>query len=334
MRGWILFARYLAVYGLLAVLLLAMTVFWWPRLAAKQRREYGAALLLAVAGCLLCFGLEWLVATHVVHHDLRTRPFDAHWATLLITAESGMSFPAWPAVIALALLPATLRVSRNAGWMMLALGILLGFALVFVGVNYPLDVLIGGLLGIAIGQTGTLLVIRAPLPSPRAWQKLLVLWVALLLGTAVVALHLKHTSNESEAKSAPVTQKTAVSVPPPSTLLLALIPAAQPGTPAIDAATNGHLLVAEVRVVLPFASTTRTAVETLARHVSNATFTGWPKLDLLTVALIGTFNDGGKTHYGRLFTTTVDRRQWPPAGFTDNQMLPGKKFYNTHLRVK
>lgn len=324
--------RFLAVYGLLAVLLLAVTVFWWPRLAARQRRGYGVALLLAGAGCLLCFGLEWLLVTHVIHHDLRTRPFDARWATLLITAESALSFPAWPAALALALLPATLRVSRCAGWVMAVLCVLLGVSLVFVGVNYPLDVLVGGLLGIAIGETGALLAIGAERPRARAWQTILAVWAVLLVGTAAVSVSVKHGSVEYEAKSTRSTQKTAVNVPPPPAVLAALLPAAQPGVPSIDAATNGHLLVAEARVLLPSATTTRAEVDSLARRVSNAMFSCWPQLNLLTVSVNGTFRDGGKTHYGRLFTTTVAREAWPVAGFAAAQKLPGKIFYNTRVK--
>ena len=195
--------------------------------------------------------------------------------------------------------------------------------------NYPLDVLIGGLLGSILGETCALWVMR-PVRS-RGWQTMLILWVVLLSGTAVISVTVKHNSIASEAKSTRVTQKTNVFVTPPRALMPVLIPAATPGVPTIDAATNGHLLVAEIRVLLPSASATRLEVETLARNASNATFTVWPQLNLLTVSVIGIFHDGGKTHTGRLFTTTISRSEWPVTGFSLTQKLPGEKFY-AHLR--
>ena len=57
-------------------------------------------------------------------------------------------------------------------------------------------------------------------------------------------------------------------------------------------------------------------------------------LNLLTVSVVGTFNDGGKTHTGTLFTATVSRTDWPAVGFAATHTLPGKKFYNLHPRVK
>ncbi len=59
---------------------------------------------------------------------------------------------------------------------MAALGAVLGLSLVFVGVNYPLDILIGGLLGFALGETGRLLAGRESRSSMHAWRTALALW--------------------------------------------------------------------------------------------------------------------------------------------------------------
>ena len=86
---------------------------------SKQRRGYGAALLLTCAGCLLCFA--WNGCCHAfVHHDLRTRPFNARWTTLLITAESGFSsrLAGCPGA---GLLPARPARVACAGWVVAAL---------------------------------------------------------------------------------------------------------------------------------------------------------------------------------------------------------------------
>ncbi len=117
---------------------------------------------------------------------------------------------------------------------------------------------------------------------------------------------------------------------------------ALPGIPQIAAATNGHLLVAEVRVVLPGASVTRMEAEALARRVANTAFPDWPQLNSApTVSIIGTFNarlsahdPHNHVHYGTLFTTTIDRAAWPTAGFAATQLLPGKPFINPRLHVR
>ncbi len=322
--------RYAAVYGLLVILLLAVAVVWWPRIAPALRRRYLATLLLTAAGCLLLSGLEWLLTTQILHHDLRTRPFEARWTTLLITTETGMSFPAWPAVIAFSLLPATLRIARRIGWLLLALSLLFGFSLIFVGINYPVDVIIGGLLGIAIGETAaqmTMLTAR-----PRTMRIFLAsFWAALLLGTGTIAFHLRTTSIDYEAKSTPRTLGSVLVSASPAVQTL-LTRAASPDEVAIEAASNGHLLAAEARVVQPGASAERANVETLVRHVANAAFSGWPRLDLLTVTVCGSVQHGGVTRYNTLYTATIERKQWPPTGFALNQKLPGKKFNSTQLR--
>lgn len=332
--AWLdILGRSVAVYGLLAVLLLAAAVVWWPRWDSVVRQRYLLCLLLIAAGCALLAGLEWAVTTHILHHDLRTRPANARWATLLITADSAMSFPAWPAVLVFALVSPTLRIARRIGLAMAVLGAVLGLSLVFVGVNYPVDVLIGSLLGITMGQTGVAMSMLPPQqPRAQTWRTVGILWATLIIGTAAVAFRLYASSSvHAEKTTTPTVSSSTVRVTPATNIMAALNQAAKPNSLTLQAATNGHLLVADARVLLAHASPTRPEVEAIAHQVTNAAFANWHELQLLTVTITAASDHGAGVKTGTFYTVTITRTEWPAGGIPLTTPLPGKKFYHPSL---
>jgi undecaprenyl-diphosphatase len=98
------------------------------------------------AGCsaLLALGAAHLVA------DLwaRPRPYIAHPGTHLFIARSGdPSFPSDHATAAFAIAVALLLRHRKAGWIAIAMAVVLSVARVAVGTHYPADVLAGAAVG-------------------------------------------------------------------------------------------------------------------------------------------------------------------------------------------
>ncbi|MHB9024551.1 MAG: phosphatase PAP2 family protein [Armatimonadota bacterium] len=316
--------RYLAVYGLLVILLFALGVLWWPRLPAERRRRYFGALLTGLAACALLAGLELLLAPHI---SLRSRPFNARWVTLLITGESELSFPAWPLVYAWALIVPTLSIARRAGIILIALGVLFGLAMVFVGLNYPLDILFGSLLGAAVGMTFALLFKVSAITPKRPWLLPTIAWVVLLLIGGLLRIFLQPASTMATTEMVP-TRGLHVRVATPAATLAALQRITAPSEVTIDAATNGHLLVAWAQVKIDSDAYTLAGVEDQARRVVNAAFSTWRQLDLLTVTVSAAFPGEKDQKLGTLYTATIERRSWPPAGVPSAQALPGEKFYH------
>lgn len=325
-----LLGRWLAVYGLLALVLVVLALLWWPQWSRDERRRVLVGMLTAVAVCALLMAIEWWVTTQLLHHDLRARPATSRWATLLITGETHLSFPAWPVVISVALAWSCTRLSKWGGrWVMLLAGVL-ALSLVFVGVNYPLDVLTGAMLGIAIGVTAVAVAWPAATPVLSRVRTPILLWGGMLVWSVLVALTIKPAHTEGDVPTRAV-ENSSIMVPAPPAVAHALTDIARPGAVTMQAATNGHLLAGSVQIVLPNAQVPLPAVEGRARTAVNALFAHWPALGLVTVDISAKFQQGSHTHVGTLYTTTVARSQWPTAGFSSRQKLPGKKFYHAQF---
>ena len=317
----------LAVYGALAVILLALGGLWSPRLTPDVRRRLFFSLVLAGLCCALFVLLEQLIFPH----DLRSRPANARWVTLLITPSSHLDFPAWPVAIAFALAFPLLQAHRRFGVAALGVAGLTGIALVFVGANFPYDVLTGLLIGMAVGYSAALLYHRGVPDFRRRVRWAALCWVVLLVWAGVALATVRPVSLESNPNETPSQQNVGVSVTPPAPVLTALQPVASPGALTVRAATNGHLLAAVAQVTLPDAHIALPAVEDRARAMVNAAFSTWPGLGLPTVEISAQFPQGTHTRVGALYTATVARGQWPAGGFLSRQPLPGKKFYHAQF---
>jgi undecaprenyl-diphosphatase len=105
---------------------------------ANQRAVLHAALSLALANGLV--KLCNLIA-------FRPRPFAAHEVHLLFYRPTDSSLPSNPAAVGFSFATAVWLHNRRAGAVMYVLAALFAFARVYCGVHYPLDVIVGGLIG-------------------------------------------------------------------------------------------------------------------------------------------------------------------------------------------
>lgn len=306
------------------MLLVAATAVWWGAGDRARRGTYLRAVLVAAGICLALFALQWLLTTLILHHPLRARPMNAIWATVLIAEDSYYGFPAWPALVAFAVALPTYRLFRLFGQVALTLATLLAVALVFVGVNYPTDALTGAFAGFTIGSLALSSTHGAV--ARQQWVQTRVAVGAVALWAGMLGISLEPASIVGDTVPTGQTAHQGLRVNPPASVLTAMQQVA--GTPmTLDAASNGHLLVAAVCVVVD-ADTSISTVQDTTRRTVNTAFIHWPDLDVLTmrVAARAARNRGSKV--GTLYTATVSREDWPPGGFANGQPLPGKKYFH------
>jgi undecaprenyl-diphosphatase len=111
------------------------------------------------------------VAQLIAHLWARPRPYVAHAADahLFIARSADPSFPSDHATAAFAIAVALLLRHRNAGWLAVAMAVVLSVARVAVGTHYPSDVLAGA----AIGTLAALVLwhrsVRGPLHRLAEW---------------------------------------------------------------------------------------------------------------------------------------------------------------------
>lgn len=120
----------------------------------KQTRLFGLVLggvLLVELGVVEGF-IKLLVG--------RERPYLAHDFTILIKAPSGSSFPSGHAASSFAAATYLFMKNRRWGAVALVMAFLIGFSRLYLFVHYPSDVLVGALLGSALGYLGYKLYVR------------------------------------------------------------------------------------------------------------------------------------------------------------------------------
>ncbi|HEX2948884.1 MAG TPA: hypothetical protein VHV83_04855 [Armatimonadota bacterium] len=325
--GWCdTLGRLTAVYGLLLLMLIAITLIWWPWSKQESRLRLMKSLALAAVGCAILAALEWFLTTHFLHHELRARPANAHWTTLLITEESSFSFPAWPVLFASAISIALYAFSRYVGTIATIIGVSTGIALVFVGINYPFDVVTGAFLGSAIGYTAIELV------GQNRWQqyrkKIALVWIGILFWALLIAATMRPVHPSVAASQS---EMASVTVTPPPAVLRAIQPLHHDGKVALQAATNGHITVASLKIVLPDHQVPLTKVESIAKFAVNAAFQSWPTLGIETVEVAADYHQGERTRLGTLYTATVSRDQWEIFHRSSKNKLPGRKFFNNQF---
>jgi undecaprenyl-diphosphatase len=138
-------------------------------LATGKWRSINARHGVVAAGfsALLALGIAHVIA------DVwdRARPYDAHpgAAHLFISPSSDPSFPSDHATAAFAIAVSIWLRNRKAGWLALAMAIIVAVARVAVGVHYPSDVVGGALIGTAAALILWLPPIRRPLHALSEW---------------------------------------------------------------------------------------------------------------------------------------------------------------------
>ena len=125
-------------------------------LLSKKYRRYGICLLGAlVAGLLICnIGLKNIVA--------RPRPCWLESIDLLVKNPKDCSFPSghtWSAVTGVWVATAA---NRKFGWVAIPLAAALAFSRLYLYVHFPSDILMGALIGAALGILAVVLQKRLP----------------------------------------------------------------------------------------------------------------------------------------------------------------------------
>lgn len=152
--------RLYAEYGV-ALFVAVLVMAWW--LARRQRSPQPvAAALWAPVGALLAIGLN----QPLVHLVGEARPYTVFPDALMLVAHShDYSFPSDHAVMAGAVTAGVLLTHRRLGALTAVAALFMGFARVYVGAHFPLDVIVGLVFGAAASTLGYLALRRLLVPA-------------------------------------------------------------------------------------------------------------------------------------------------------------------------
>lgn len=131
-------------------LCLILFSMWFAGIDQSERQRYQMGVLVALIAMVVASGIVMLVNSFY----FRDRPFVNVDVMLLFYKPTDPSFPANSASVSFALAAAIWVVKHRIGWAMFGVAALYGFARIFCGVHYPLDIIGGG--GIGIGVVGVL----------------------------------------------------------------------------------------------------------------------------------------------------------------------------------
>lgn len=133
------------VPSVLSLLLLAMW-FCGRDAADRERRQRG------VVRAMAAMGFANLVVLIINQHYFRLRPFVEHDVALLFYQPTDSSFPANPAAVGFAMASGVWQGDRRMGALFYALATVWVASRVYAGVFYPLDVLGGAGIGLAVSE--------------------------------------------------------------------------------------------------------------------------------------------------------------------------------------
>ncbi len=127
-------------------LALALVGLWFAvgDTLTRQRHQIGVFVALSA------MALSSLTVFTINAAYFRPRPFVDHEVTRLFYAPTDSSFPSNPAAAAFAIAVAVWAVNRRLGSLLLTAAALYGFARVYAGVHYPLDIASGALIAIVV----------------------------------------------------------------------------------------------------------------------------------------------------------------------------------------
>jgi undecaprenyl-diphosphatase len=162
--SWLDAIARLVVSDYLAPMLLALTLLglWFAGATEASRGRNQRGVMAAV----LSLAFVSLVVQGLNQFIFRPRPFATFEVSLLFYRPTDSSFPANPAAVGFAIAIAVWLRNRRVGAALLIIAALYSLSRVYAGVQYPLDILGGAVIGLAAGVIATL-VIRRFKPLPR-----------------------------------------------------------------------------------------------------------------------------------------------------------------------
>jgi len=137
------------------IFILVLLVLWF-----SKKVEYQRGAFLAGLSAVIALGIGQVIGMVI----LRPRPYYTIPTHLLIGRTLDTSFPSDHATFAFAIAAMLWQVNWRLSIALLLLSALMGFARVFVGAHYPLDILGGAALGIGVSAGLTWLQNRDPFP--------------------------------------------------------------------------------------------------------------------------------------------------------------------------
>jgi membrane-associated phospholipid phosphatase len=154
-----------AGYGLVVFAGLLVAGWWIARKAGDPVRM--AAALWAPAGMLLALAVNQPIVAAVNE----SRPYASLPDILVLaTPTTDPGFPSDHAMVAGAVTAGLFLVDRRLGWVTAAAAALMAFSRVYIAAHYPLDVVVGLLLGAAVSLAGYFLLRRVLLRMVLALQ--------------------------------------------------------------------------------------------------------------------------------------------------------------------
>ena len=127
---------------LLALMVFGIWFFWEN---SKDKDLKQKALVAGFIGVMI----GSLVVVSLINNLVqRPRPFEGLEVNLLFYMPTDPSFPSNATVVAFALATGIYLADRRFGWITLILAGFYGFLRIFVGIHFPLDVIVGAIIGI------------------------------------------------------------------------------------------------------------------------------------------------------------------------------------------
>ena len=139
--GWVV-----SDYLIPVSLALALVGLWFVERDRLTRQKHQIGVFVALTSMALS-SLAVLIMNAMY---FRPRPFVDHEVALLFYRPTDSSFPANAVAAAFGIAAAVWGVNRRAGTALLLGAGLYGFARVYAGVHYPLDVIAGALVGVGV----------------------------------------------------------------------------------------------------------------------------------------------------------------------------------------